>query len=101
MAVESNINMYYEELIESLAERAFDSVQYVDDDVDETELIWQAIDDGLIYYTDQAYIVAHALQNGFIEWGKEPLWDEITEMLYSDVSEALEELKKGEEDDEE
>lgn len=99
MAVESNINMYYEELIESLADRAFDSVKnggYGDDD----ECIWQAIDDGLIYYADQAYVVAHALQNGFIEWGKEPLWDEITEMLYSDVSEALEELKKEAEDGE-
>ena len=27
MAVESNINMYYEELIESLAERAYDSMK--------------------------------------------------------------------------
>ena len=98
MATESNINMYYEELIESLAERAYDNAKdggYGDDD----ECIWQAIDDGLIYYTDQAYVVAHALQNGFIEWGKEPLWDEITEMLYSDVSEALEELKKGEDNE--
>lgn len=97
MAVESNINMYYEELIESLAERAYDNVKdggYGDED----ECVWNAIDDGLIYYADQAYVVAHALQNGFIEWGKEPLWDEITEMLCSDVSEALEELKKGEED---
>lgn len=98
MAVESNINMYYEELIESLAERAYDDVKdggYGDED----ECVWNAIDDGLIYYADQAYVVAHALQNGFIEWGKEPLWDEITEMLYSDVSEALEELKKGEDDE--
>ena len=98
MATESNINMYYEELIESLAERAYDNVKdggYGDED----ECIWNAIDDGLIYYTDQAYVVAHALQNGFIEWGKEPLWEEITEMLYSDVSEELEEMKKkGEED---
>ena len=94
MSVESNINIYYEELVESLAERAFDSIQYVDDDVDETDLIWEAIDSGLIYYTDQAYVVAHALQEGFIEWGKEPLWDRIAEMLYDDVAEEVERLKK-------
>lgn len=97
MAVESNINMYYEELIESLAERAFDSVQdggYGDDD----ECIWQAIDDGLIYYTDQAYIVAHALQGGFISWGKTIEWDAIIDMLYSDVSEALKKKEEEEND---
>ena len=94
MAVESNINIYYEELIESLAERAFDSMKdggYGDED----EFIWQAIDDGLIYYADQAYVVANALQNGFICWGKTIEWDAIIDMLYSDVSEELEEMKKG------
>lgn len=96
MAVESNINMYYEELIESLAERAYDSMK---DGGDEDECIWNAVDDGLIYYCDQAYILANALQDGFIEWGKTIEWDAISDMLYSDVSEELEEMKKGEEDE--
>ena len=94
MAVESNIEMYYEELIESIAERAYDDMK---NGGDEDECIWQAIDDGLIYYFDQAYIVANALQNGFIEWGKTIEWDAIIDMLYSDVSEELETMKKGEE----
>lgn len=94
MAVESNIEMYYEELISSLAERAFDDMK---DGGDEDECIWQAIDDGLIYYADQAYVVANALQNGFISWGKTIEWDTIIDMLYSDVSEELETIKKGEE----
>lgn len=94
MAVESNIEMYYEELIESLAERAYDDMK---DGGDEAECIWNAIDDGLIYYCDQAYVVANALQNGFISWGKTIEWDAIIDMLYSDVSEELEEMKKGEE----
>lgn len=94
MAVESNIEMYYEELIESMAERAFDGMK---DGGDEDECIWQAIDDGLIYYCDQAYVVANALYNGFISWGKTIEWDAIIDMLYSDVSEELEEMKKGEE----
>ena len=94
MAVKSNIEMYYEELIESLAERAYDDMK---DGGDEDECIWQAVDDGLIYYADQAYVVANALQNGFISWGKTIEWDAIIDMLYSDVSEELETIKKGEE----
>lgn len=94
MAVESNIEMYYEELIESIAKRAYDDMK---DGGDEDECVWQAIDDGLIYYCDQAYVLANALQNGFISWGKTIEWDAIIDMLYSDVSEELEEMKKGEE----
>lgn len=94
MAVESNIEMYYEELIESIAERAYDDMK---NGGDEDECVWQAIDDGLIYYCDQAYVVANALQNGFISWGKTIEWDAIIDMLYSDVSEELETMKKGEE----
>ena len=93
MAVESNIEMYYEELIESIAERAYDDVK---NGGDEDECIWQAIDDGLIYYCDQAYVVANALQNGFISWGKTIEWDAIIDMLYSDVKEELGTMNKGE-----
>ena len=96
MAVESNIEMYYEELIESIAERAYDGMK---NGGDEDECIWQAVDDGLIYYADQAYVVANALQNGFISWGNTIEWDAIIDMLYSDVSEELEAIKKGEEDE--
>lgn len=91
MAVESNINTYYEELIASMAERALDDIE---NDVDETDAINQAIDDGLIYYTDQAYIIAHALQNGFIKWGGEVEWDAIWEDLYTDVAEEVEYQKE-------
>lgn len=94
MSVESNINMYYEELVASMAERAADDIK---NDVEEDEAIMRAIDDGLIYYADQAYIVAHALQNGFIKWGQECEWDAIFEDLYADVSAELEELKKEKE----
>lgn len=94
MSVESNINMYYEELVASIAERAADDIK---NGVEEDEAIMQAIDDGLMYYTDQAYIVAHALQNGFIKWGQECEWDAIFEDLYADVSAELEELKEEKE----
>lgn len=91
MAVESNINTYYDELIASIAERALDDIK---NDAEETDAINQAIDDGLIYYTDQAYIVAHALQNGFIKWGGEVEWDAIWEDLYADVAEEMEYQKE-------
>ncbi len=94
-ATESNINMYYEELVQSLAERAFDDLKnggYGD----ESECIYQAMDDGLIYYTDQAYILAHMLQGGFISWGEPISWDQITEELYDDIASELEELKEKE-----
>lgn len=94
MSVESNINMYYEELVAGIAERAADDIK---NGVEEDEAIMQAIDDGLMYYTDQAYIVAHALQNGFIKWGQECEWDAIFEDLYADVSAELEELKEEKE----
>lgn len=89
MATESNINSYYWELIESLAERAKDNVEdggYGDED----ECVWNAMDDGLIYYADQAYVVAHALQEGYVSWGKTIEWDAIIDMLYSDIKEEME-----------
>lgn len=94
-ATESNINMYYEELVAVLAERAYDDLKnggYGD----ESECIYQAIDDGLIYYADQAYILAHMLQGGFISWGEPISWDVIFEKLYDDVASELEELKEKE-----
>ena len=97
MAVESNINMYYEELVESLAKRAYDSMKdggYGDED----ECIRNAIDNRLIC-CDQAYVVANALQNGFISWNRTIEWDAVIDMLYSDVKEELDTMKKGEEDE--
>lgn len=95
MATECNITTYYEELIASLADRAYDDLKnggYGD----ESECIWQAIDGGLIYYADQAYILAHMLQGGFISWGEPISWDQIIEELYDDVAGELEELKEKE-----
>lgn len=84
MSVESNINSYYWELVASLAERAKDS-----DGVERGDAIMQAIDDGLIYYADQAYIIAHALEQGFVEWGGGVSWDDIYDMLYNDINEEM------------
>lgn len=91
----SNINSYYEDLVNSIAERAYDNIKdggYSDD----SECIWQAIDDGLMFYCDQGYILAFAVCNGYINWGKPFEWDAVYEMLYSNVVDELEYLKNKE-----
>lgn len=99
MSIESNINSYYEELIASMAERA---KGYEDEGGvwDGSDAIWQAIDDSLMFYCDQGYVLAMAVCRGYVNWYKDVSWDEITEMLYEDVSEELDYLKKNEEESE-
>ncbi len=101
MSVDSNINSYYEELVSSIADRVEDykSEGGVWDGSDE---INAAIDDELIYYCDQGYVLAMAICRGYISWYKDVQWDEVYEMLYSDVQDELEyrakhNEKKGEE----
>ena len=91
--VQSNINMYYEELIDSMAERAIGDMSDDNNENDE-DIIWQAIDDGLMFYCDQGYILAMAVCRGYIDWCREIDWDGITEMLYDDVAEQMEWRKK-------
>lgn len=93
MSVDNNINLYYEELVQSMAERAKDSIVPGGYE-DETDAIWQAIDNSLMFYSDVGYVLAMATCRGYIEWNKDVNWDEISEMLYEDVSEELENLKK-------
>lgn len=93
MSVESNINLYYEGIISSIADRVEDYRK--DGGVwDGSDEMYQAIDDELIYYCDQGYILAMAVCRGYINWYKEVKWDEVYEMLYSDVQEELESRAK-------
>lgn len=101
MSVDSNINSYYEELVSSIADRAEDYKK--DGGVwDGSDEVYQAIDDEMIYYCDQGYVLAMAICKGYISWYKNVQWDEVYEMLYSDVQDELEyraehNEKKGEE----
>lgn len=95
MTTESNINTYYEETIADLAERAKSNLQ--DGIEDESEAINQAIDDGLIYYVDQAYIVAYYMMTYCPRWGENINWEEVYMMLYDDITEELDYLKSKEE----
>lgn len=103
MSVQSNINSYYEELVSSIAEYAFEDLH--DEgykDCERSDIIWQSIDQRLIYYTDQAYVLARAMQNGFISWNDHrEIWDNVWEMLYEDVEAEVAELEKNETEDDE
>lgn len=93
MSINSNINLYYEELVQSIAERAYDNMKdggYSGDD----ECVWSAIDDGLMYYCDEAYVLAMALCRGVITWNNDVNWDEINDMFCQDVDEEIENIKK-------
>lgn len=93
MSVDSNINSYYEELVSNIADRVEDYKK--DGGVwDGSDEVYQAIDDEMIYYCDQGYVLAMAVCRGYISWYKEVNWDEVYEMLYSDVLEELESRKK-------
>ena len=90
--INSNINSYYEELIESIAERVLD----YDDINEENEIdyINEAIDSAFIYYQDQAYVLAHALLEGYVSFYGDFNWDEINQMLFDDVSEEFHKQKQ-------
>lgn len=87
--IKSNLNSYYEDLIESIAEYADENIKdgYAED---EYAAIFDAINDKIIYYCDQGYILAQAIVRGYAEWGKAIEWDQIYDMLYDDVKKDLE-----------
>lgn len=89
MSTRSNITMCYEEIVGGIAEVALDKLK----DLEESEAIDEAINDQLIYYNDQAYVVAQYINSGYGYWGKDISWDEVYEMLYNDVIEEIANLK--------
>lgn len=85
MSIKSNIDMYYEALIDDLKGRK----QWMIEgnlDVEPSEAEARALDDGLMYYVDQAYILAQALMSGRIQWGEEVDWQAIYDMLIEDMN---------------
>lgn len=89
---QSNINEYYWETIEDLAERA---KSYMEDGTeDEGEAINQAIDNALIYYVDQAYIVSYYMITYCPRWGENLNFEEVSMMLYDDIAKELGQLNK-------
>lgn len=97
---ESNINLYYEELTNDLAWRAYDIIKdskNAGENIDDYEAISQAISDGLIYYADQAYVIAKYHTSYCMNWGEQINWDELWEMLTQDITDELNILKETQE----
>lgn len=82
---------HYYDIVKELADRV---IKY--NGIQDDERFFQAIDDGLIYKEDEAYIIANALENGTISWGYDVEWDAVNDMLYSDIMEEIRKIK-GEE----
>ena len=53
-----------------------------------------------MYYCDQGYVLAMATCRGYLNWYKDINWDEITEMLFDDVMEEIDYIKKNEQESE-
>lgn len=83
------ISKEYDAIIDELADRAR-SIKSENKELDDDECVRQAIDDGLYYTDDRAYILAWALENGTITWGADIDWWAIETMLIEDI---LEEMK--------
>ena len=99
----SNINSEYEELIASVVEQVVDTAKtelttepdLELDELDLTSIVQEEMDQRIIYYTDQAYCLAHYFLNecdtsGTIEWTN--VWEMVFNDIYND---AYDELKKS------
>lgn len=91
------INKAYSELIEDLADRA-NTCHQENPETDRSECVNIALDEGLMYYSDQLIVIAHYFINGNWSWYQPLDWDTLSDELYSDVYSKLAELwEEGEE----
>lgn len=87
MSIQNNICEYYNELVESLAERA--RLNHEEElEKEREECVFQAINEGMIYGDDQAYMLAYAMIEGTVEQGQPVIWADVWAMLEHDVYEA-------------
>lgn len=96
MAAESNINLYYEEQIASIAEHVMERVDEIHKEDPEREIdnlndiIIEEIDTASIYYADQAYYLAkYHLNNGNLS--DSIAWTDVWDMVFNDVEAEVDE----------
>lgn len=87
----------YKELIYRMASDAIDAIDY--ENVENgsgraEELILEAIDNDLIYYSDQALVISTMVERGVIKWGETIDWCEIFEEVRNDVIVEIENLQE-------
>lgn len=78
----------YDAIIGELVDRAR-SIKSENKELDD-DAVRQAIDDGLYYTDDRAYILAWALENGTITWGAPVEWWAVEDMLREDILAEME-----------
>ena len=92
MSILEDINTGYDAVIGELAWRAR-AIKKESGGAD-IDAVMRAIDDGFMYGEDKAIVLAHALINDFVKWGREvdaETWQAIEEDMRADI---LEEMKK-------
>lgn len=94
--IESNITLYYESFIDSLAETAKLWLQEQEDndqeygyDYDENNAVDRAINDHFLRHVDHAYVLAYAYLEDYAVWGGDVDWVHIEEMVWQDVYNEL------------
>ena len=91
MTIENNINKYYEEQIENIADAV---MERIGESMPLDDIITEETDSASYYYCDQAYYLAKyhttncANANGSIDWL------DVWQMVYDDVRIAVEKRKK-------
>lgn len=92
MSAKNTIETQYDEIVEAIAEKA---IEYISDDEsdEKSECINDAIADYLIYYDDQAIVMAQAIEGGFVHFGRDDsVWQHVDEMLLDDVVAKVDEM---------
>lgn len=84
--IDSNINLYYEGLVERLANRAKE--KYDEGEYDRGVCVSSAIDSDFYKTVDKAYVIAYVYCSGDFVWGEDIEWTELLIMLYADVYKA-------------
>lgn len=100
--IKSNISLYYEDFVASLAETARLKLSESEGEYeDEAQAVSDAICEQFIFHVDRAYVLAHAYIEGYVEWCGEVDWESLDAMLYDDVHDELRYMLRQQEDDEE
>lgn len=92
MSAKNTIETQYYEIVEAIAEKAIEYISGQEND-EKSGCIIDAIADYLIYYDDQAIVVAQAIEGGFVQFGRDDdVWQHVDEMLLDDVVAKVDEM---------
>lgn len=85
MSTKNNIDEYYNELVGHMHE-CRQATAEDEPDIEPYEAEARVLDEELAYYANQGYVLAHAIQAGYIKWGEPFEWQNIYDMLIEDMN---------------